>query len=36
MSDVIAIGLIVIPMALCWLYALAIERGMGDEPQVKP
>jgi hypothetical protein len=36
MSDLIAIGLIVGGMALSWLYAIAISRGMSDGPQVKP
>jgi len=36
MADVIAIGMIVGGMALCWLYAVLIEKGMGDEPRVKP
>jgi len=27
-GDVIAVGLIVGGMGLCWLYALAIERGL--------
>ncbi len=35
MGDVIAVGLIVVGMGLCWLYALAIDRGMSDEPKVK-
>jgi len=35
MGDVIAIGMIVGGMALCWIYAVLIERGMGQEPRVK-
>jgi hypothetical protein len=35
MSDGIAIALIVGGMALSWLYAWAIDRGLGDRP-VKP
>ena len=34
MSDIICIGMIVGGMALCWLYAAAIDRYM-DGPQVK-
>ena len=35
MADAIALGMIVGGMALCWLYAIAIQKGMGDEPRVK-
>ncbi len=33
MSDLIAVGMIVGGMALSWLYALGIERSMGDLPE---
>lgn len=36
MGDIVAVGLIVGGMALCWLYAVALDRGMSDGPQVKP
>ena len=35
MGDAIALALIVGGMGLCWLYAVAIDRGMSD-PEVKP
>lgn len=36
MSDVLCIGMIVGGMAICWLYAVAIDRGMSEGPKVKP
>jgi hypothetical protein len=36
MGDAVALTLIVGGMALCWLYAVGIERFMGDQPKVKP
>jgi hypothetical protein len=36
MGDFLAIGMIVGGMGLCWLYAVAIHRGMSDAPEAKP
>jgi hypothetical protein len=37
-GDVLAVGMIVGGMALCWLYAVALDRGLSsdDGPKVKP
>jgi hypothetical protein len=32
MGDVVAVGMIVIGMGLCWLYAVAIDRGSEVKP----
>ncbi len=36
MGDLLAIGMIVGGMFLCWLYAWAIDRFMGDGPEARP